>query len=82
MTTFIVWPVERDAECRQAIEEVLGVHVQENPLENAQETHYMVGHRMTKQQYEVLEATGFLTLNNTTPPEWWEEAENVYDLPV
>jgi len=75
MTTFVTWYKDNDAESRTAFQNITGVLVQEFPLENADGTHYMIGHKMTLQQYQALNETELFRIKNHTPPSFWVEKE-------
>ena len=71
MSTFITWQKTNDTEAREAFESITGIAVQTSPAENEAGTHYMVGVKITLQQYQALNETELFTLKNWTPPSWW-----------
>lgn len=75
MTTFVTWNKDNDVEARTAFQNITGVQVQEHPLENAQGTHFMVGYKITLQQYQALNETELFRIKNSTPPSFWEPLE-------
>ena len=73
MVTFITWNKSDDSKARQSFKDITDITVQSNPRENLQETHFMVGAKITLQQYQELNETELFTLKNSTPPSWWED---------
>lgn len=71
MSTFITWNKDTDTEAREAFENITGIAVQAQPAENEALTHYMVGAKITLQQYQDLNETELFTLKNWTLPSWW-----------
>ena len=77
MTTFITWDKTKNTQARQSFENITGFAPQTNPQENKQETHFMVGVKITLQQYQSLNETELFTLKNWQPPYWWEHKSNL-----
>ena len=77
MVTFVTWRKDDDTQARQQFENITGIVVQANPKENLHKTHFMVGVKITLQQYQALNETELFTLKNWTPPSWWEYKPDV-----
>ena len=75
MTKYICWLIEDDLAFRAEFKARTGVNVQQKPLENYEQTRYMLGHPIDESDVLALEQEFDLWISDDVIPEPWTPKE-------